>query len=86
MPNNYIVTSATYLAGSPDPVVTVVGSVNAVPVTVTVPLSSITAANQAGGIAAVKNFISPIMLAQAIINQPPAPTAPAQLPTGSWSQ
>lgn len=87
MANAYVVTSATYIPGSaPDPVVTIVGSVNGVPVTVQMWLSSITQANTSGGITAVKNLVSPAMLAQANLNTPPAPQAPAQLPTGSWSQ
>lgn len=87
MAHAYVVTSATYIPGSsPDPQVTVVGSVDGIPVTVQLWLSAIQQAQAAGGITAVKNLVSPIMLAQAQINQPPAPTPPAQLPTGSWSQ
>ena len=88
MANNYVVTSATYVTGvpGPDPLVTIIGSVNTIPVTVTFWLSAITQANTSGGLAAVKNLVSPIMLAQSVINQPPAPVAPTQLPTGSWSQ
>jgi len=83
----YVVSSATYIPGSaPDPQVTIVGTVDGIPVTVQTWLSAVTAANTAGGLAAVKNLVSPLMLAQAGINSPPAPVQPAQLPTGSWSQ
>lgn len=86
MAHAYVVTSATYIPGSSsDPVVTVVGSVDGIPVTVQVWLSAVQQA-EAISMAALKNFISPIMLAQAQANQPPAPTPAAQLPTGSWSQ
>lgn len=88
MAHTYIVTSATYIPGvpGPDPLVTVVGSVDGVSVTVTVWLSALQAANQAGGLPAVKNLVAPIMLAQAALNSPPAPQAPVQLPTGTFSQ
>ena len=88
MANNYVVTSATYVTGVPgsDPIVTIIGSVNTIPVTVTIWLSAITQANTSGGIAAVKTLVSSIMLAQSVINQPPAPVVLTQLPTGSWSQ
>lgn len=82
MSNSYVVTSATYIPGSADPLVTVVGTVNGTAVTVTLWLSAVIAANNAGGIAAVKNLVSPLMLAAI----PAAPVAPANLPTGSWSQ
>jgi hypothetical protein len=83
----YVVSSATYIPGSSaDPAVTIIGTVDGVPVTVETWLSAITAANTAGGLTAVKNLVSPLMLAQAGINVPQAPIQPAQLPTGSWSQ
>ena len=85
----YTVTSATYIPGADDPQVTVVGTVDGVAVTIQVWLSALTKAWGAGGSAgltAVKNLISPMMLAQSIVNNPPAPQAPASLPTGSWSQ
>lgn len=89
MAHAYVVTSATYVPGPADPQVTVVGTVDGVDITIQVWLSALTKAWGAGGSAgltAVKNLVSPIMLAQAQINNPPAPQAPASLPTGSWSQ
>lgn len=88
MANSYVVTSATYIAGSAtDPLVTIVGTVNSVAVTVTCWLSALTQANTAGGLTAVKNLVSPIMLsAYNLIIAAATPTAPTQLPTGSWSQ
>ena len=86
MAHTYVVTSATYTPGPSDPQVTVIGTVDSVPVTVQIWLSVIDQAKQAGGLAAVKNLISPIMLNQMLINNPPAPTPPVNLPTGTWSQ
>ncbi len=87
MAHTYTVSSATFIPNSaPDPQVTIVGDVDGVGVLVTTWLSAIQQANTAGGITAVKNLIAPLMLAQAIINNPPAPQAPAQLPTGSFTQ
>lgn len=88
MPHTYVVVSATYIPGipGPDPLVTVKGTVDGIDVEVTVWLGAVQQAQQAGGLAAVKNLIAPIMLAQAIANQPPAPQQPVQLPTGTFSQ
>jgi hypothetical protein len=87
MANTYVVTSASYIAGSSsDPQVTIVGTVNGAPVTVQVWLSAVEQANTAGGLTAVKNLIAPIMLAASQIVAPPPPTAPTQLPTGTFSQ
>jgi hypothetical protein len=86
MPHTYVVTSATYVPGPADPQVTVIGTVDGIPVTVTLWLSAVVAANTAGGITAVKNLVAPLMLAQALIVSPPAPTAPVQLPTGTFTQ
>lgn len=88
MAHTYIVSSAQYVAGvpGPDPLVTIVGSVDGIAVTVQVWLSALAAANTAGGLTAVKNFVAPLMLAQSIANSPPALVAPTQLPTGTFSQ
>lgn len=86
MANTYVVTSASYIPNIPDPEVTIIGSVNAIPVTVQIWLSAIVGANTAGGLTAVKNLVAPVMLAQSIINSPPAPVAPVQLPTGTFTQ
>lgn len=87
MAHVYVVLSATYIPGSaPDPTVTIVGTVDGADVTITLYLSSVQQANAAGGITAVKNLVAPIMLSQAVINNPPPPQAPAQLPTGTFTQ
>ena len=88
MAHTYVVTSATYIPGvpGPDPLVTVVGTVDGEAVTVTLWLSAVQQAQASGGITAVKNLIAPIMLAQAVANTPPAPVAPVQLPTGTFVQ
>jgi len=87
--HTYVVTSAKYIPGSlADPLVTIVGSVDGVAVTVTINLSLIVAANTSGGISAVEALVAGIMLPQAILNSPAtfvsAQTAPAQLPTGTF--
>lgn len=87
MANTYVVTSASYIPGiSPNPTVTIIGSVNGIAVTVTIDLDSIVIASNSGGITAVKNVVAPLMLQQSIINAPPAPQAPVQLPTGTFTQ
>ncbi len=87
MAHIYTVTSATYIPGSSsDPLVTIVGQVDGIDIVVTIWLSAIQQANLLGGIAAVKNLVAPIMLAQAQANQPPAPQQPVQLPTGTFTQ
>ncbi|MBZ5700257.1 MAG: hypothetical protein LAN84_00260 [Acidobacteriia bacterium] len=88
MAHTYVVTSATYTPGvpGPDPQVTIVGSVDGVAVTVQIWLSAIVQANLAGGLAAVKNLIAPVMLAQMQVNSPPPPAQPVQLPTGTFTQ
>lgn len=86
MAHTYIVTSSTYVPNVPDPLVTIVGSVDGINVTISMWLSSIIQAQQAGGLAAVKNLVAPVMLAQSITNAPPAPVAPVQLPTGTFTQ
>lgn len=88
MAHTYVVSSAQYVAGvpGPDPLVTIVGSVDGIAVTVTIWLSALAAANTAGGLTAVKNVVAPLMLAQSVANSPPALVAPTQLPTGTFSQ
>jgi hypothetical protein len=82
MSHVYVVSSSTYIPGPADPLVTVVGTVDGVAVTVTCWLSVLRQANQSGGIAAVKNFIASIMLAAL----PAPPVAPVELPTGTFTQ
>jgi hypothetical protein len=90
MSHVYVVTSSSYIpsvAGiPPDPAVTVIGSVDGIAVTVTFWLSAVTAAFNEGGQSAVNNLIAPVMLAQSILNSPPPPVIPTQLPTGTFTQ
>ncbi len=88
MSHVYVVSSATYIPGvpGPDPLVTIVGTVDGIDVIVQVWLSSLQQAKQLGGLTAVKNLVAPIMLAQSIVNSPPTPTAPVELPTGTFTQ
>ncbi|HZS43349.1 MAG TPA: hypothetical protein VFA52_04000 [Candidatus Paceibacterota bacterium] len=87
--HTYVVSSASYVPlndPNADPLVTIVGTVDGVDVTVQIWLSAIKQAAQSGGMAAVKNLIAPIMLNQALINNPPPPQQPVQLPTGTFVQ
>ncbi len=88
MSHVYVITSDSYIPGvpGPDPLVTVVGTVDGIDVTITVWLSAVQLAFQSGGGLAVKNLIAPLMLAQSIINSPPPPVTPVQLPTGTFTQ
>lgn len=86
----YVVSSATAVGD----VATITGTVDSVPttgpipVTITMNLSAITAANTQGGITAIKNLVAPQMLAAAINGGLPttAPPVITQLPTGSFTQ
>lgn len=77
MAHTYIVSSDTALGD----VVTIVGSVDGIAVTVQASLSAMKELNQSGGTNAVKAYVAGIMLSAAI---PPAPVAVAQLPTGTF--
>lgn len=87
MAHIYVVTSDSYVPGvpGPDPLVTIVGTVDGIDVAVTVWFSAVQQAFAQGGGPAIKNLIAPIMLAQSILNSPPAPVAPVQLPTGTFT-
>jgi hypothetical protein len=85
MSHVYVITSAAYTPGPADPQVTVSGTVDGIPVTVQVWLSAVTAAGLLGN-QALKNLVAPLMLAAAIVVSPPAPVAPVQLATGTFTQ
>lgn len=93
MANIYNVISSSYFPGvpGPDPLVTIVGTVdtspatNAVPVTVQTLLSNLKNA-RAISLQAVKNVVAGLMLQQYILNLPPAPVAPVELPNGTFTQ
>jgi hypothetical protein len=87
MSHVYVVSNSSYVpsvAGiPPDPLVTVIGTVDGIAVTFW--LSAVTKAFNAGGQNAVNTLIAPVMLAQSIINSPPPPVVPTQLPTGTFT-
>lgn len=90
MAHTYVVTTAQYIPGSsPDPLVTIVGTVDTVPMTIQMALSQITAATP-GGAAALRNLIAPFMLAAAVLASPAtfsgSQTQPANLATGTFTQ
>jgi hypothetical protein len=88
MANTYVVTSASYIPGvpGPDPLITVVGTVNGVNANCTLWKSAYDQAFAAGGVTALKNLVAPLMLAAATANAPPAPVPPTQLITGTFTQ
>lgn len=85
MAHTYIVISNTYVPGvpGPDPLVTIVGSVDGIPVTVQLWKSAYDQARTVS-IAALEALVAPIMLAQSVVNQPPAPTLPVNQVTGTF--
>jgi hypothetical protein len=84
MAHTYTVTSNSFVPGSaPDPVVTIVGSVDGAPVTITLWKSAYDQAN-AQGLVALENLVAPLMLAQAIANNPPPPQPPVNQITGTF--
>lgn len=83
MAHQYSTTSATYIpSSSTDPTVTVIGTVDGIPVNFTMYLSVINNTFAQSGNPGLIALISPIMLALAY---PPQPTQPMNLQTGSWS-
>lgn len=86
MSHTYVVTSNSYIPLPPpaDPLVTIVGSVDGIPVTVTLWLSAYNAALSVG-LAALEALVAPIMLAQSIIVSPPPPVAPVMQITGTFT-
>lgn len=83
MAHTYVVTSNSYVPGPADPIVTIVGSVDGIPVTITLWLSAYNQAN-AAGLGALEALVAPLMLAQAIINNPPPPAPPVNQITGTF--
>lgn len=84
MAHTYIVTSNSYVPGPPDPQITIAGSVDGIPVEITVWKSAYDSARLSGGIPALEALVAPLMLAQSIINQPPAPQTPVNQVTGTF--
>jgi hypothetical protein len=87
MAHTYVVTSNSYTPGvpGPDPLVTIIGTVDGIAVTVQVWKSAYDAARLIS-LAALEALVAPIMLAQAQINQPPAPSVPVNQITGTFIQ
>lgn len=79
MAHTYVVTSATYIGLT----TRIVGSVDAIPVTVDV-LTSDVAVAQASGLAALKTLAATAMLSVAIPTPPATVLSP--LPTGTFTQ
>jgi len=84
MAHTYVVTSNSFIPGPLDPQVTIVGSVDGIPVTITVWKSAYDSARLSGGIPALEALVAPLMLAQSIINSPPPPQAPVNQVTGTF--
>jgi hypothetical protein len=85
MSHTYVVTSNTYTPGvpGPDPLVTIEGTVDGVPVTIQLWKSAYDQARLVS-LAALEALVAPLMLAQAVQNQPPAPVAPVNQITGTF--
>lgn len=85
MAHTYVVTSNSYTPGvpGPDPLVTLIGTVDGIPVTVQIWKSAYDQARLVS-LAALEALVAPIMLAQSIQNQPPAPVAPVNQITGTF--
>lgn len=84
MAHTYVVTSNSYIPGPADPQVTIVGTVDGIPVTIQVWKSAYDSARASGGVPALEALVAPLMLAQSVINQPPAPVAPVNQVTGTF--
>lgn len=83
MSHTYTVTSNSFVPGPADPQVTIVGSVDGAPVTITLWKSAYDQAN-VQGLAALEALVAPLMLAQALINNPPPPAPPVNQITGTF--
>jgi hypothetical protein len=83
MAHTYVVTSNSYVPGPVDPQVTIIGTVDGFPVTVQLWKSAYDQAF-AQGIPALEALVAPLMLAQAIANQPPVPATPVNQITGTF--
>ena len=85
MAHTYVVTSNSYIPGvpGPDPLVIIVGTVDGVDGTIQIWKSAYDQA-RANGIVALENLVAPLMLAQSLLNQPPAPALPVNQITGTF--
>lgn len=85
MAHTYVVTSNTYTPGvpGPDPLVTIIGTVDGIPVEVQLWKSAYDQARLVS-LAALEALVAPLMLAQFVVNQPPAPVTPVNQVTGTF--
>jgi len=90
--HTYVVTSNSYVPGPPDPVVTIVGTVDTIPSGPKGPIQVVvelwkSAYDQAAaqGIPALEALVGPLMLAQYNIALPPALAAPVNQVTGTFT-
>lgn len=85
MAHTYVVTSNSFVPGvpGPDPLVTIIGSVDGVEVAVQLWKSAYDQA-RAISIAALEAVVAPLMLAQAQVNQPPPAVQPVNQITGTF--
>lgn len=83
MAHTYVVTSNSFTPGPADPMVTIVGAVDGVPVTIALWKSAYDQARVVS-LAALEALVASLMLAQAVQNQPPAPVVPVNQITGTF--
>lgn len=82
--HTFVVTSNSYQPGPADPMVTIVGTVDGFPVTVTLWLSAYNQA-YAQGVPALEALVAPLMYAQYLIGNPPPPAPPVNQITGTFT-
>jgi len=82
--HTFVVTSNSYIPGPADPIVTLVGTVDGFPVTVTLWLS---AYNQAysSGLPTLEALVANLMYSAYLAAQPPVPASPVNQITGTFT-
>lgn len=81
--HTFVVTSNSFVPGPADPQVTIVGTVDGFPVTVSLWKSAYDAA-AAQGIPALEALVAPLMYAQFLALNPPPPQPPVNQVTGTF--
>ena len=84
MSHVYVVTSDSYVPGPADPLVTIVGSVDGIPVTVTMWKSAFDQ-HRAISLASLEAVVAQLMLAAANVIAPPAAVPPVNMITGTFT-
>lgn len=82
--HTFVVTGNSYVPGPADPQVIIVGTVDGVPVTLTLWKSAYDQAN-AQGLVALEALVAPLMFAAFQQAQPPVPQAPVNQITGTFT-